>query len=59
VKNLSAEEAVALQAELAQLNDWQLEALKTAAYVPMSLREWKLYEVRLGRIREIRKLLAP
>ena len=48
-----------LVAELAQLHEWQLETLKTAAFIPMSQDEWGLFEARLSRIQEISVLLAP
>ena len=59
VKNLSTERVKTLLAELAQLHESQLEALKTAAFVPMSPDQWQLYEDRLSRIRKISELLGP
>jgi hypothetical protein len=58
MENVSAERAKALAAELAQLHDLQLEAIKTATFIPMSPDEWQLYEARGTRGAEINRLLG-
>ena len=58
MENLSPERAKALAAELAQLHELQLEAIKTATFIPMSPGEWQLYETRGTRMAEMNRLLG-
>jgi hypothetical protein len=58
MKNPGAERAQTLLTELTQLHELQLEALKQAAFIPMSPAERKVYDGRLSRIRQISELLS-
>jgi hypothetical protein len=53
MESLGTEGVKALAAELVHLWDMQLEALKTATYIPMSDDDWQLYEDRQTRINKL------
>jgi hypothetical protein len=55
---LNEERAAGLAKELSELSNQQSETLRTAAYLPMSPKDWATYEKRRERISEICTLLS-